>query len=151
MRLAVAAIWGATLAFFALAFALQDRASWPEDAARVIGGDVALFAASQALGGAVAGFLLAGLFGRGGPFGWLLSILGAVLALLLGALAGGAVFGLRELVAGGQDLVLGLIRVGMGPLGIIFASAQAPLLAVALVLATALAHLAARRLRTPRA
>ncbi len=149
MRLAVAAIWGGALAFFALAFTLQDRAVWPEDAVRVIGADIAHFTASQALGGALAGFLLAGLFGRGGAAGWLLSILGAILALLLGSLAGGAIFGLREILSGGQDLVLGLIRVGMGPLGILFASAQAPLLGLALVLSTAFAHLVARRLRRP--
>ncbi len=86
-----------------------------------------------------------------GPAGWLLSILGAILALLLGSLAGGAIFGLREILSGGQDLVLGLIRVGMGPLGILFASAQAPLLALGLVLSTAFAHLVARRLRRPQA
>ena len=148
MRWVSALIWAATLAFFAVAFALQDRASWPEGATGPIWGEVAILAATQAAGGAIAGYLLATLFGRRGVIGWVVATVGAIVVCLLGGLLGGALFGLREMIGGGNELIQGLIRLGLGPLNAPLAIAETPSLAAVLAAATGLAHLMIQRVRT---
>ena len=148
MRWVSAIIWAATLAFFAVAFALQDKASWPEGGTGPIWGEVAFLAATQAAGGALAGYLLATLFGRRGVIGWIVATVGAILVCLLGGLLGGGLFGLREIIGGGDELIQGLIRLGFGPLNAPLAIAETPSLAAVLAAATGLAHLVIQHMRT---
>ncbi len=75
----------------------------------------------HALGGFVAGWLLAGLFGRGRAVGWVLALVGGIVAVLLAGLLGGVVTALPSLVSGGS-VVTEAIRVGtsafVGPLAV---------------------------------
>jgi hypothetical protein len=127
-RLGRALVWGVTLALFAAFFALQDWARWQAAPATILG-RIGVFAACHGLGGAVAGALADGLFGRAGAAGWALALLGGVAVTIAGGLLGGAVFGLLGTPGAGAPLVEGAIRVGMGPLTVPLAVAQRPALA----------------------
>jgi len=148
-RLRPALVWGATLALFAALFALQDWASFealPAAPATILG-RTAGYAACHGLGGAAAGWLAAGLFGRDGIAGWALAVIGGLAVTLLGGLVGGAIFGLLGASGVGAPLVEGAIRVGMGPLNVPLAVAQRPALAAIWIVAVAAAHLWRRAAR----
>lgn len=100
----------------------------------------------HAAGGFLAGWALAGLFGRRGVAGWLLALLGGVLASLLAGLIGGAVAGVIGM-AGGADLVAALILVGAGALVTPLAIAGAPWLGAVWLAAIVGLHIVVRGLR----
>ena len=82
------ALIGAGLFFVLLAGELPGResADWDD----LPTGIVVRYIVTMALGSAVAGWLLAGLFGRRGAAGWLLALLGAVAATMVAGLLGSA-------------------------------------------------------------
>ncbi|MFV0335172.1 MAG: hypothetical protein ACK5JR_14015 [Tropicimonas sp.] len=94
------------------------------------------------LGGALAGWLLADLFGRRGVAGWALAGSGGVLATALACLLGVLLGRLPELFGGGLGLA-DLISLGAALLLPVFAMAGEPLVAggwvIAIVLTQALA------------
>ena len=112
-RTVSALIWAAAVALFAVAFALQDVLTADAPGASAYAGTVTL-GLCHAAGGAIAGYMLAGLFGRGGASGWLLAIIGAILAVLLGGLFGGVFAALYGAVTRTSDLATEFIRIGLG-------------------------------------
>lgn len=100
----------------------------------------------HAAGGFVAGWLLAGLFGRRGVPGWGLALLGAVLASLLAGLVGGIIATLPALMSG-TSMVSAAIRAGAGALVTPLAIAGAPWLGAVWLAGIAGLHLTARALR----
>ena len=77
-----------------VAFVLQDIRIHPELAPGDLPwGLIIRYALAMTLGGALSGYLFAGLFGRGGLGGWLLAILSGVIATAIAGLFGSA-FGL---------------------------------------------------------
>lgn len=144
----VALIWAATLGFYAAAFVLEDvvkGVNLPAAAAR----DTMLLASFHAAGGAVAGYLLARLFGRRGAGGWLLSLLGAVLVTVIGGLLGGALAGVPALLLD-SDRLAAAIRIAFGAVTVPLAVAEWAVTAVVWPVALVLSHLAAARARTAR-
>jgi hypothetical protein len=141
----VVALGMAALAFgFAFAFLYEDRAAAPgaEGIAAFVTGTL-LF---HALGGAVAGWALAGLFGRAGAFGWPLAALGGALASIAAGVLGGAASGLPDLLGSGST-VAGAMRIATAAFVTPLAVAAAPWLgAVWLAIVLGL-HIVTRRLR----
>lgn len=102
---------------------------------------------AMAVGGALSGWLLAGMFGRGGLGGFLLGFLGAVLATLVAGLFGSAAGLLPDLLRdgwSGADLVP--ILYGLAALPLAFAGQ--PLLLLGWLVLMLFTHLWARRVRT---
>ncbi|NDR56549.1 hypothetical protein [Aliiruegeria sabulilitoris] len=108
---------------------------------------VLLYLLSMGLGGALAGWLLAGLFGRGGVLGWALAGVGGVVTTLLACLVGAGFGRLPELVADGFQLA-DLISVLAGLLIPVFAMAGQPLVAVVWCGLIVLTHIRAGRARS---
>lgn len=109
-------------------------------------GLLARYAVAMAAGGALAGLVSAGLFGRAGATGAILALIGGVVATLIAGALGSAMGLLPDMVAGGmqsQDL----IAIAFGLFVVPLAIAEKPALAVVwvgLILAT---HLAVRAQR----
>lgn len=99
-------------------------------------------------GGALAGALAAGLFGRAGLLGWLLALLGGVIAVVLAGLMGSAIGLLPDLLRDGWQTA-DLIPVLFGLLVVPMAAAGEPLVGAALIGLIALTHFLARRRRRP--
>ncbi len=145
-RLTSALIWGFMVAVFAVIFALQDvlRADNPQASAYT---DTTILGICHALGGAIAGYLLAGLFGRDGVGGWLIALLGAIVVVVLGGLFGGVFAALYGAVTGTSDLATDVIRIGLGAVTAPLAIAESPWLAPLWAAVAAAAHLACRGAR----
>jgi hypothetical protein len=141
----VVALGMAALAFgFALAFLYEDRAAAPD--AEGLWGFVTGTLVFHAAGGAIAGWALAGLFGRTGVAGWALSALGGALASLAAGVLGGAMAGLPALLGGGSA-VAGAVRLATAGFVTPLAVAAQPWLG-GVWLATILGlHVVTRRLR----
>ena len=139
----------ALAALFAFLFLFEDR-----QAAAGAGGGVWLFVGEvilfHALGGLVAGFALAGLFGRRGALGWPLGVLGGGLATLLAGLIGGALSSLPALLSG-APLAAEAIAVGAAMLVAPLAMAATPWLAAVWAAAIVVLHLLARAARAAHA
>ena len=103
---------------------------------------------TMALGGAVAGFLLAGMFGRRRIGGWFLAILGGVVATLLAGLLGSFFGWLPDYLSAG-DQPNALVSILAGALVPIFAFAGRPVLFLLWVMLIVATHLLARRARHP--
>jgi hypothetical protein len=135
----------AALAFgFAFAFLYEDRAAAPggEGIWAFVTGTLVF----HALGGAVAGWALAGLFGRAGPVGWPLAALGGALASIAAGVLGGAASGLPALLAGASP-VAGAVRLATAAFVTPLAVAAQPLLGAVWLASVLGLHLVARRLR----
>jgi hypothetical protein len=105
------------------------------------------YVAAMAIGGALAGYLLAGAFGRHGPFGWLLAMFGGTVATTFGGVAGSFLGMLPDLLTNGAQAG-SVVAIGAGALVLPFALTGWPALIVlwfALVVAT---HVQARRHRS---
>jgi len=102
--------------------------------------------AGHALGGLLAGALLAGLFGRHGVIGWPLALLGGVLATLAAGFAGGLVASAPALL-GGTTLAGEGVRIVAATFVTPFAIAGTPWLALVWLAAILALHLAVRPLR----
>ncbi|WP_116131119.1 hypothetical protein [Tropicimonas sp. IMCC34043] len=124
-RITVALVSALAMAGFAVLFLLQER---PEDLSTVDGlwGFVFGRLLFQAIGGAAAGWLLAGLFGRRGIQGLALALIGGVLVTLLAGLIGGVLVGIPGLLRQGFAAPV-LIRMGMESLIVPMAGAGRPL------------------------
>jgi len=104
------------------------------------GSDSLLFIACAGIGGGFGGALTAPMFGRPTPSGDWLALLGAVLATFCGASIGGA---LMELLSAHAVDSLGALL--LGPVFVVFAFAQAPLVAFLCLLAFVALHLHLKR------
>ncbi|MBE9636797.1 hypothetical protein [Salipiger mangrovisoli] len=101
---------------------------------------------AMAIGGALAGWLLSGMFGRRGVGGFMLGFLGSVIATLVAGLFGSAAGLLPDLLRDGwssADLIPVLYGLAVLPL----AFAGQPLLFVGWLVLMLLTHLWARRIR----
>ena len=146
LRLTSAIIWGLMVAVFAVIFALQDvlRAEDAQASAYV---GTTILGVCHGLGGALAGYLLAGLFGRAGAGGWLLAILGTLVVVLLGGLFGGAFAALYGVVTGTTNLATDFIRIGLGAVTAPLAIADSPWLGPLWIAVGVAAHLTCRGMR----
>ncbi|MGI1662130.1 hypothetical protein ACRDNQ_07810 [Palleronia sp. KMU-117] len=104
------------------------------------------YAAAMAVGGAVAGALLSGLFGKRGVGGWLLAAVGGIVASTVAGLLGSAVGLLPSLLRDGFDMG-DLIAVGFGAALAPIALIGNPLRLAVWVLLIALTHLWCQRIR----
>ncbi|MEM0947426.1 MAG: hypothetical protein AAGK37_08480 [Pseudomonadota bacterium] len=145
-RVRSALIWALTTALFAVAFALQDVLTAEAPTAAGFFG-TAILGVCHALGGAIAGFLLAGLFGRNGAAGWIMALVGGVAVVLLGGLFGGAFAAIYGTVTGTADLTVDLIRIGLGAVTAPLAIAEGPALALLWILSAIVAHLTCAKAR----
>ena len=132
-------------ALFAFLFLFEDR----QAAAGATGvwlfvGEVIVF---HGVGGIVAGWALAGLFGRRGAFGWALAAIGAILATLLAGAIGGLVSSLPALLSG-SGVSAEAIRIAAAAFVAPFAVAAAPWLGAVWVAAVAALHLLSRAARS---
>lgn len=105
-----------------------------------MGGDSLLFIACAGIGGGFGGALTAHLFGRPTPSGDWLALLGAVLATFCGASIGGA---LMELLSAHAVDSLGALL--LGPVFVVFAFTQAPLVGFLCLMAFVALHLHLKR------
>lgn len=130
------------------AFLLEDAVEISAvDWAALPWGLIARYIVAMALGGALAGWLAGGLFGRAGLVGWLLSGLGAVLAAVSSGLFG-SFFGLMpDMLRDGLQLG-DAIAVGFGALVLPLAAYGHPWLLLGWLLLVVLAHLWACRQRS---
>lgn len=144
VRGAVAAGMAALTFAFAFAFLYEDRAAAP--GAEGIWAFVTGTLAFHAAGGAVAGWALAGLFGRRGAAGWALAALGGALASIAGGVLGGAAAGLPALLAGAST-VTEAVRIATAAFVTPLAVAAQPWLGGVWLAAVLALHGAARRLR----
>lgn len=84
------------------AFVLQDVRNHPQIAPGDLPWDLIVrYAAAMTLGGALAGFVFSGLFGRQGIGGWLLSLLSGLIAAAVSGLVGSAIGLLPDLSVDG--------------------------------------------------
>ena len=103
----------------------------------------------MAIAGAVVGWLLAGMFGRPGPLGWLLAALGGLLVALISGALGSAIGLLPDLLRDGWQTGADLIRIGGGALVAPFALAGQPLVALGWAVLVGITHVLAGRRRRP--
>ncbi len=131
-------------ALFAFLFLFEDRQAGP-GVSRVLlfVGEVAFF---HGVGGMIAGWALAGLFGRRGPFGWALAAGGAILATLLAGAISGLISSLPALLSG-SAVSTEAIRIGAAALVAPLAVASAPWLAAVWAAAVAALHMLSRGAR----
>jgi hypothetical protein len=104
------------------------------------------YVVAMVIGGALAGWLLAGSFGRRGVAGWLLALLGGALATTIAGLLGSAFGLLPDLLADGWEMA-DLIPIGYGLAVLPLAFAGVPLLSLAWLVLVALTHVLAKRAR----
>ncbi|MEM1073018.1 MAG: hypothetical protein AAGI36_01095 [Pseudomonadota bacterium] len=129
-----------TGAIFFFAFVFQDIRIHPEiPAGELPWGLIIRYGVAMTLGGAVAGYLMAGLFGRSGIGGWILSFLAGTLATLLLGLVGSA-FGLIPDLAD-QGLTSGeLVQITLGALVVPLSLIEQPYLILVLLVLFGATH-----------
>jgi hypothetical protein len=108
------------------------------------------YVAAMAAGGAVAGLIFAGFFGRRGVFGWVLAALGGLLATAISGALGSAFGLLPDLLADGYHSS-DVIPVAAGLLVLPLAAGEQPLLLVVVAALVALTHVLCKRGRAGRA
>jgi hypothetical protein len=141
----VAAMMALVMALLVLTMMLEDK---PDDLSQVEGlrGFVAGQIATQAVAGAICGWLLATFFGRSGGVGWVLSVLGGFLVTLLAGALAGVLQSLPEILSEGLALTEAL-NVAVGLLVVIFASAGRPMVGLGWLVLILLTHVLAARQR----
>lgn len=102
------------------------------------------YAVAMALGGALAGYLLAGLFGRPGMLGWIMALLGGLLASLVSGFAGSLIGLSPELLLDGVH-TSDLIAIFAGILVLPFALADGLTIALAWIVLILLTHVWIKR------
>lgn len=134
-------------AFFFALFVLQDVRTHSELAGRDLPWVlIARYAVAMTIGGALVGFMLSGLFGRGGVGGWILACLGGLVAATLSGLFGSAFGLLPDLLADGYS-TSDLVQAGAGALIVPLSLIEQPVFIsvfAGLIVAT---HLWAKRAR----
>lgn len=129
-------------AFVAEDVVAQGGASWET----LPKGLILRYLLAMAIGGALAGWLLAGLFGRRGLGGFVLGFVGAVSATLVAGLFGSAAGLLPDMLRDGWSAV-DLVPIFYGLAVLPLAFAGQPLLFAGWMIVMLLTHLWARRLR----
>ncbi|PRY26468.1 hypothetical protein CLV78_101564 [Aliiruegeria haliotis] len=144
-RTVVALMMAIIAAAFVFTFLLEERPTDP-GAAEGLTGFATTQVISQAFGGAIVGWLLAALFGRGGVPGWVLSVIGGTLATLLAGAVGGLIFSLPTMLSSGFE-IQEAINIGIGALTVPLAAAGRPLVLVVWLVLILLTHIIAKRAR----
>jgi hypothetical protein len=143
----VALMMALTGAMFFFVFLAEDLNALTEaERANLPVGLILRYVVAMGLGGALAGALLAGMFGRRGVLGWVLAGLGGILVTLVAGMLGSAVGMLPDLLADGWQMA-DLIPILFGLLVLPLAMAGKPFVAIvwlALIVAT---HVLAGRAR----
>lgn len=146
-RLIVAVMMAIAGAVFFYEFFRDDMANLSESAqADVSSALVIRYLVALAIGGAVAGAITAGLFGRNGVAGWAVAFLGAVLASLLTGLIGSAIGRFPDLIADGFGLN-DVVAIGFGLVLIPLSMVDRPTLFAAWLVLMVATHLWARSAR----
>ncbi len=101
---------------------------------------------AMGLGGALAGWLLAGMFGRAGVAGWAVAAIGGVIATCCAGLFGSAVGLLPDLLTDGWQ-ISDLIPILFGLLVLPLSMAARPFLALGWVVLIVVTHVLAKRRR----
>ena len=70
------------------------------------------------IGGAVGGWLLAGLFGQPGFIGWVASFFASIFVVSIAAVAGGLLVAVQGMITAGDDLLVAAIRGGTAALSL---------------------------------
>lgn len=148
-RLIVAVMMALVGAMFFFVFLAEDIENMTNlEWADLPTGLVLRYIVAMGIGGAIAGFLLAGLFGRAGIGGWALAGIGGVLATLLAGLIGSAAGLLPDLLADGWQMA-DIIPIAFGLLVIPLAMVGKPLIALVWVALLGVTHVLAGRARRP--
>ena len=146
-RRVVAVMMALVGALFFYEFLRDDLGSLPDERQQ----DIQIFLilrylVAMAIGGAVAGAVIAGLFGRRGGLGWFLAILGALLVTALAGMIGSALALVPDLISDGW--VTGdIIPIAFGLVLIPLSLAGRPWLFAIWLALLILTHLWARRCR----
>jgi hypothetical protein len=148
-RLVAALMMAVTGAGFFFIFLLQDVRGGVVDWSTLPRGLVIRYVVAMGIGGGLAGWLLAGLFGRGGVLGWVLALVGGILATLFAGLLGSAAGLLPDVLADGwqtADLIPILYGIAVVPLTLF----TRPFLLVVWLALIVVTHLWARQARVER-
>ncbi|MEM6658502.1 MAG: hypothetical protein AAF625_10465 [Pseudomonadota bacterium] len=136
-----------TGAFFFFVFVAQDiRVLENPEIGALPWGLILRYALAMALGGAIAGFLFSGLFGRSGLGGWLLAVFAGVLATTIAGLFGSAIGELPELLSTGVTGAT-LIPIFAGLLVLPLSIADQPAMAGVLLIMVVVTHVLVRNRR----
>jgi len=134
-------------AFLFGAFVLQDIRIHPELGPQDLPwGLIIRYSAAMVLGGALIGYLFCGFFGRNGIGGWMLAMIGGVLAASLSGLIGSAIGLSPELLADGFSAAE-LIRIAAGLLVFPLASLEQPVLFPLVIGMIVITHIFTKRAR----
>lgn len=146
-RLIVTIMMSFTGATFFFGFLTEEMGRVTEEQAQLVSrGLIIRYIVAMAIGGAVAGLICAGLFGRHGLPGWLLVLLGAIVVTLLAGLIGSAIGQLPDMAADGLNMTE-LISIGFGLVLIPLAMAGRPAMIAVWAVLMVVTHLLARRAR----
>ncbi|MEM1235854.1 MAG: hypothetical protein AAGI10_02710 [Pseudomonadota bacterium] len=104
LRWTVAIAMAVASALFFLEVLREDIATVDSELSQLPWALIIRYAVSMAAGGAIVGALLSGWFGRGGIGGWLLAILGGLIAAAFAGVVGSFVGFLPDIIAGGFDI-----------------------------------------------
>lgn len=146
-RLAVAGVLSLASLLLFLVFDFEDIGQLEGvDWSNLPVGLIARYAIAMGLGGALAGYILSGFFGRFGFFGWLLAFVGGLLVATIAGVLGSAIGLAPDLLADGIQ-ARDLIPIGAGALVLPLAVVEWPIVVVIWVALIFTAHLIARRSR----
>lgn len=109
-------------------------------------GLIVRYAVAMGLGGALAGYVLAGLFGKSGFLGWLLALVGGFLATTFAGIIGSA-FGLAPDLLSDGFQASDMLAIGAGALVLPLAVIGWPVLLPVWLALVLLAHVLARKRR----
>lgn len=130
------------------AFVMQDIRIHPELGPQDLPwGLIIRYGVAMTLGGALAGYLLCGTFGRGGVGGWVLALLGGVIAASLSGLLGSAFGLLPDMLSDGFSLSEA-IQIVAGLLVLPLAAIEEPVLIPAVAALIAATHILCKRRRS---
>ena len=139
------ALAGALLLFALLFTDFSDLAA--SDPAQLPWGLMFRYMVAMAVGGALAGSLLTGLFGRRGLSGWLLALIGGLIASIVAGVVGSFIGQLPDLISGGWQTGMS-VAIASGALVLPLALFGWPHLVVVWAAIVAGTHLWVRRRRT---
>ncbi len=130
------------------AFVMQDIRIHPELGPQDLPwGLIIRYGVAMTLGGALAGYLLCGTFGRGGVGGWVLALLGGIIAASLSGLLGSAFGLLPDMLSDGFSLSEA-IQIVAGLLVLPLAAIEEPVLIPAVAALIAATHILCKRRRS---
>ncbi len=109
-------------------------------------GLIVRYAVAMGIGGAIAGYVLTGLFGRAGVIGWGLAMTGGVLVATFAGLLGSAIGLSPDLLSDGYQ-TRDIIAIGAGALVLPLAVIGWPVLLPVWIVLIARAHMLARKWR----